>query len=86
MTDGPIAIPTNEAHEEPEFKSALSIMVNAEGKIMVEGPVLHDKLMCYGILTLAEKALDKHYAMQDAAKIMKPNGGSMLDFARRFRR
>ncbi len=38
----------------------LKIIINPDGSLRVEGP-LQDKILCYGMLKLGERQLDKHF-------------------------
>ncbi len=38
----------------------LKIIISPDGSLRVEGP-LHDKILCYGMLKLGERQLDKHF-------------------------
>lgn len=52
----------------------LKIIINPNGSLQVQGP-LHDKILCYGMLKLGEKELDKHFdqARQVRAIEVVPN-------------
>lgn len=56
-------------------------MFPVDGKMMVHFNLLTDKVATYGFLKMAEKTLDRHYALMEQSKIIKPKG-SILDFVR----
>ena len=58
---------------------AMTIFVEQGKSMQVKFPFLHDRVVTYGFLKMAEKVLDAHYAQKP--KIVSPKGG-IMDFAR----
>ena len=68
----------------PEETKPIQMMIemSPDGKMMVHFNMLNDKVATYGFLKMAEKTLDRHYALIEQSKIIKPKG-SIMDFVRR---
>lgn len=52
-------------------------MFPADGKMMVHFNLLTDKVATYGFLKMAEKTLDRHYALTEQSKVIPAKGGIM---------
>lgn len=71
----------DEANEQaqPEETVVFQIVLTKDGGMKVQGPMLADRTACYGLLETAKDMVrDMH-----TPKILKPNNGSMINFARR---
>lgn len=67
----------------PEEVKPIQMMIemSTDGKMMVHFNLLNDKVATYGFLKMAEKTLDRHYAMVEQSKII-PAKGSIMNFVR----
>lgn len=71
--------------EKPEIKPEpkpliMTISLHPTEGCKVAFPMMNDKIITYGTLRVAEKALDEFYGKQN--KIVQPKG-NIMDFARR---
>jgi hypothetical protein len=61
----------------PTPRAELRIVVNAEGKVEVTGP-LDDQITCYGLLEIARDVVQNHAAARARSSIVP---ASSLDFS-----
>jgi hypothetical protein len=60
---------------EPEAQVQLVIMMTADGRVGVQGPI-DNKMLCYGLLEVAKEAIHDHHV--EKARLVQPARLSMV--------